>query len=156
VTRVSVNALITIANSDPTSLSAQAQLTYNCTCANGTTPNVGIYSESLPAKICTEWVAQCVNSHPNDLDAITKCHATKCGDQNSSALAVDNSASSSSSAAPSSTPAPSQSASGSASAAATSASSTGAAAAATALAMAKTYGTGIMAAGMFAVFGLAL
>ncbi|KAI7235893.1 hypothetical protein KC330_g4024 [Hortaea werneckii] len=39
---------------DPTSL------TYACICANGQSPNISEYSQTLPYYICQEWTNQCV------------------------------------------------------------------------------------------------
>ncbi|KAF2099160.1 hypothetical protein NA57DRAFT_76392 [Rhizodiscina lignyota] len=129
------------------------QLTYNCTCFGQTTPNISDYGQTLPSLQCQQWIIQCVNNHPNDLDGQTLCHSISCGSKNATAV-EQQSSSSSSSAASSSTSAPSSSASGSASAATSAApSSTGAA---MAMHVGKEYGTGMVGAVLFALFGLAL
>lgn len=36
------------------------QLTYNCVCDNGVSPNITMYSQTLPFYICQAWGTQCV------------------------------------------------------------------------------------------------
>ncbi|KAF2499839.1 hypothetical protein BU16DRAFT_524281 [Lophium mytilinum] len=130
-------------------------LTYTCECKDGTKPNVTNYQQSLPAQMCLTWVEQCVNANPNDLIGITACRAITCGNKTLDSAASSSSAAASSTAAPSSTGKASGSASVTA-ASATSTTSKGAAAAATAMGLVKDFGTPVLAAGMMAVFGLAL
>ena len=39
-----------------------SQLTYACICANGLSPNVSEYSQTIPYYICQEWGNQCVSN----------------------------------------------------------------------------------------------
>jgi len=129
-------------------------LTYSCTCQTGNTPNISSYMQTLPSLECDEWKTQCTAAHPNDLAGQTFCQSFTCGMKNGSALAA--AASSAASASSGSGAASTGSAtSGGASSTSSSAATTSSAAAA-ALRVAKTYGTGAVAAGLFALFGLAL
>ncbi|KAL1304872.1 hypothetical protein AAFC00_003795 [Neodothiora populina] len=144
-------------------------LTYNCTCATGSTPNITDFQQTLPFFICQQWITDCVAGHPNDLDGITACHSVTCGDRNASSASSSSSssssasstssaaASSSSGAAASATSAAASATSGAASAASSAAAATSSSAASSAaIGVAMNYGTGVLAAGMLAVFGLAL
>ncbi|KAI9714306.1 MAG: hypothetical protein M1820_000267 [Bogoriella megaspora] len=134
-------------------------LTYQCVCTDGSHPNISDYASTLDSFICQQNVADCVNAHPNDLTGITKCRNTVCGTRN--ATTNEASSTSSSSSEPTSTGSDSSSGSGS-SPTEPAASSTGAGAAQTsspavaALNIAKNYGTGALAVGLFAIFGIAL
>ncbi|KAI9668295.1 MAG: hypothetical protein M1821_001115 [Bathelium mastoideum] len=129
-------------------------LTYLCTCTDGSKPNISDYASTLPSFICQQNVADCVDSHPNDLEGITICRETVCGSRNASA-ALSTSSSSSASSTPTSTGSSGGSTASSSSSSSPSAASSSSAAEA-ALKMGKTYGTGALAAGFLAVFGLAL
>lgn len=80
----------------------QTTLTYDCVCANGQSPNVTEYSQTLPFYICQEWGTQCVANcgqdntcsndcryvdsrpfpHPAQLELILSCRANHpCGAQ---------------------------------------------------------------------------
>ncbi|KAF2237669.1 hypothetical protein EV356DRAFT_510654 [Viridothelium virens] len=126
-------------------------LTYQCVCTDGSHPNVSDYASTLPSFICAQNVADCVNSHPNDLQGITNCRNTVCGTKNASAAL---STSSSASSTPTATGSGGSSGTSPTSSGSTSAAATSSAAMA-ALNLGKTYGTGALAAGLFAVFGLA-
>ncbi|KAF3001299.1 hypothetical protein E8E13_004926 [Curvularia kusanoi] len=57
-------------------------LTYNCVCDNGISPNITQYSQTLPYFICTEWGNQCVNNCNGDSTCGSKCRADHpCGAQ---------------------------------------------------------------------------
>lgn len=129
-------------------------------------PNVSDYQQTLPAFACEEYVKQCVAAHPDDLDGQTTCHATVCGNKT-----IDDTTSTSSSESSSATSSSTRSASGSdasetasstsggdaaSQTASESASSTADSSAASALNIASNYGTGILAVGILAAFGLAL
>ncbi|OQO07662.1 hypothetical protein B0A48_07359 [Cryoendolithus antarcticus] len=172
----SVDSVVPSPNTcDPTTLQ------YSCTCTNGNMPNISNYDQTVPSFICTEYIKECVASHPNDLQGITNCRSIVCGKANVSALALggDGSSSSSgssgmasmtsmasgsaSSAAASATSGASSAASSASSAASSvagSASSAAASATSSASAalmnVAADYGTGVLAAAFLAVFGLAL
>ncbi|KXT11951.1 hypothetical protein AC579_1000 [Pseudocercospora musae] len=131
------------------------QLTYTCTCSNGNTPNISDYQSTLPFYVCEQWKANCVDSNPNDLDAITGCQSVTCGNKTVAAATASSSSASASSTATASS-------SGASHTATATHSSTGAAASATessaavAMHIAQSYGTGIFVTGLLAVFGLAL
>jgi len=127
-------------------------LTYSCTCLSGTTPNISSYGQTLPSLQCESWIGQCTAAHPNDLSGQTFCQSFQCGMKNASAVGAAASSASSSAGTASSTA--SGSSTGTASGA--SASSTTSKAAAAAFTAARDYGTGAVAMGLFAAFGLAL
>lgn len=149
-------------------------MTYNCVCSSGNQPNISDYDQTLPSLVCGQWVADCVNAHPNDLDGQTACLSVVCGSRNassgistsSSSMMTSASATASSSggsggAGGAQQTASSSSGSGSGSGSSTASGSSGAASAtsssaAYALNLASNYGTGILAAGILGAFGLAL
>lgn len=133
-------------------------------------PNTSSYEQTLPAYVCRTYKDQCVARNPNDLDAQKTCLAVECGTKS-----LDEASTSSSSSASSSSETASATSSGSSSDASETASSTSggdsasstgtdaqasstaaADSAAAALSLAGNYGTGILAAGILAAFGLAL
>ncbi|TKX25344.1 hypothetical protein C1H76_2577 [Elsinoe australis] len=132
------------------------QLTYNCVCTSGASPNVSDYQQTLPFFVCQTSIAQCITAN-TDAAAQSQCRAVTCGSRNASAATTTTS----SSAAPSSTAASSTSAassggsspSGSASSSASPAASSGAA---MALTVARDFGTPALLAGMLAIFGFAM
>ena len=120
-------------------------------------PNVSSYEQTLPAYECREYINQCVNNHPNDADGIKVCRATECGTK----LIGDPDDSTSSSSSASSSATASSTRSGSSSDASETsggaeASASGDSSAATALTLGGNYGTGLLAVGILAAFGLAL
>ncbi|KAF1984544.1 hypothetical protein K402DRAFT_413778 [Aulographum hederae CBS 113979] len=128
-------------------------LDFECVCMNGNTPNISSFDQTLPSLECLEWKRQCISSHPNDLPGQNYCLSFQCGDRNATALASASSSASSggssSTASPTSSPTGEASPTDSPAPAETSN-------AAVALSMAQQYGTGMIAAGFFALFGLAL
>jgi hypothetical protein len=105
------------------------------------------YQQSLPAQQCLVWYSQCIEAHPDDRFGQEQCKSVQCGNKTTEGLV-------SSSAAPSATPSATGSQAerpASATSAAASQSPTGAA-----VALAREYGTGVLAAGILAAFGLAL
>jgi hypothetical protein len=42
--------------------SVQSDLSYSCICDNGLSPNLTMYSQTIPYYICTEWGQQCVKN----------------------------------------------------------------------------------------------
>ncbi|PGH00546.1 hypothetical protein GX51_05761 [Blastomyces parvus] len=52
-----------------------SDLTYTCTCGDGTTPDLTKYKSTIPYFICTESYAQCIQSHPDDLTGQRACKA---------------------------------------------------------------------------------
>jgi hypothetical protein len=100
-----------------------------------------------------------VAAHPNDLTGITNCRNVVCGQKNASSNVESSSSSSSSPTASSTDSGSSSSETGSGSS--SSSGGSGAPAetsspAVAALNLGKNYGTGALAAGLFAIFGLAL
>jgi len=64
-------------NCDPTAL------TYDCVCSNGISPNVSMYSQTLPFYICQEWGNQCVSNCGSDSSCASTCRSDHpCGAQN--------------------------------------------------------------------------
>lgn len=64
--------------------SAQA-LTWSCVCQNGVTPNVTMYSLTLPYFICQEWGTQCVAACGSDSTCASNCRQNHpCGAQDTS------------------------------------------------------------------------
>jgi cobalamin biosynthesis Mg chelatase CobN len=139
-----------------------------CVCASDNqSPDVADYEQTLPGLMCREYKDQCVAAAPNNLDLQTACLATNCGNKT-----VDDATSSiSSSASASATSSSSRTASGSetsetasstsggdsaSSTASQSASATAGSSAASGLNIASSYGTGLLAVGILAAFGLAL
>ncbi|KAL2046329.1 hypothetical protein N7G274_001776 [Stereocaulon virgatum] len=58
-----------------------ADLTYNCTCTNGTGPsNIDQYSDTLPNSICNQVFANCVKANPNSSNQCVKCGTLKASD----------------------------------------------------------------------------
>ncbi|KAK4615483.1 hypothetical protein CLAFUW4_10167 [Fulvia fulva] len=135
----------------------QETLEYVCTCTDGSTPNITNYDQTIPSFICAQWKANCVANHPMDLPGQTGCLSVTCGSEN--ATSGDSTATTSSASetmtATSTSSASEETGSESASASEPAASATESSAA-IALNMAQQYGTGIMGAGLLAVFGLAL
>ncbi|KAF2764809.1 hypothetical protein EJ03DRAFT_331521 [Teratosphaeria nubilosa] len=134
-------------------------LNYTCVCTTGNTPNISAYMGTLPYFICEQWIADCVQAHPNDLDGITGCRSVTCGTLNASSESTTTSSAASSASSTGSAASTASSSMASSTGTATSSSTSSSAtssSAAIALGVAKTYGTGILAAAMFAVFGLAL
>jgi len=131
---------------DPSTLNS------TCTCANGTAPGLQYYTGSLDTFICEQIYANCISAGENDAAAQKVC--TTARDKNCGTLDPDNFT-----AAVTST---SSSASATATAASTTGSSTGsststsAAAAATLMALGREYGSGVVAVGVAAAFGLIL
>lgn len=153
--------------------SLQNTLTYGCICSSGNTPNISDFEQTLPGFVCRQARIDCIAAAPNDLDAQRACDDVVCGSKN-----IEDASSSTSSSAASSSTTGSSTSSGSDSEATeagssssdsddsasttaeSGASETSAAAdsdsAASALTLASTYGTGLLAVGIFAAFGLAL
>ncbi|KAF4632464.1 hypothetical protein G7Y89_g5675 [Cudoniella acicularis] len=133
---------------DPTTLN------YTCTCSNGSAPGLQYYTTTMPTFICEQIYQNCIVTGQNDAAAQKLCttaEANNCGHLDPSKYVAPASSSSSSAA----TTATSASAAGQASGTATS-TSVSKAAAATMAVMAREYGTGLLAAGAAAAFGLML
>jgi len=122
-------------------------LQFSCLCESGQTPNVSDYGQTLPSLECEEWVSQCVTAHPNDLPGLTFCRSFMCGSQNASSAGAGATTTSSVASTAAST--------NSASSSVASASHTGAATKML-VNVGKEAGTGAIAVGLMALFGLAL
>ncbi|EED21714.1 conserved hypothetical protein [Talaromyces stipitatus ATCC 10500] len=132
-------------------------LNFDCTCSNGTTPDLNPYENTIPFYVCQENYKQCIQNNPNDLDAQKQCKANAtCG-----TIILD--AASSTSAAPSTTSAVSTAAATTIATTTSAASATkasGTAASATtshgvaSLQISADHATGFFAAAMLAVFGM--
>ncbi|KAL5121845.1 hypothetical protein ACEQ8H_000060 [Pleosporales sp. CAS-2024a] len=129
-------------------------LQFTCQCSNGTNAATAIaaYEQSVPAQMCEYWYGACVNATDQRLAQQYECEKAKnatCGTRKTSG---SSSGSSSSSASPSATRTGGSSSSNtSPSGAASSAPASKGAAASIAQ-----YGTSLVAAGLLALFGLAL
>ncbi|KAF2166564.1 hypothetical protein M409DRAFT_23199 [Zasmidium cellare ATCC 36951] len=132
-------------------------LTYQCVCTDGSSPNISDYDQTIPSFVCQTWVGNCVDAHPNDLDGQTGCRSVTCGSRNASSnlAATTSSAATTSATASSSSSAESTSASGTPTGSSASTTAT-TSSAAMALHVAEQYGTGIIAGGLLALFGLVL
>ncbi|KAA6407855.1 MAG: hypothetical protein FRX48_08206 [Lasallia pustulata] len=123
-----------------------SSLNYQCTCNNGSSPDLAAYEDTLPSYICTQNKINCVLAHPNDANGQSACNTTyQCG-----TLAATNApAGTSSSAMPSSTSASATVTSSSTATASTTAKSM-------ALSFGQNYGAGIVAAGLMAALSVLL
>lgn len=130
--------------------SPQNDLTYVCTCTDGSHPNISSYQQTLPFFVCTQWKANCIENNEMDLTAQQACLSVTCGSKNASAVPGASGGSGSSTSAGTTTP--TASATGGSQSSSTS-SSKGLAAATN---FASSYGTQLLAGGMLAAFGLAL
>ncbi|OJD14052.1 hypothetical protein AJ78_05558 [Emergomyces pasteurianus Ep9510] len=65
-------AAVNICNAD--------DMTYTCTCGDGSIPDLTKYKNTMPFFICTETYAQCIDNHPDDLTGQRLCkeNQTKC------------------------------------------------------------------------------
>ncbi|KAM0721761.1 hypothetical protein Q7P37_002686 [Cladosporium fusiforme] len=147
-------------------------LTYSCICSDGNSPNISDFEQTLPGQVCRKSVEQCVINHPDDAEGIAECRSVVCGERTD----YDEASSSSSSSATASETASSTSSGGSSDATETGSSTSGSDddsasqtsdsssasetadsdSAASALMLGSSYGTGLLAVGIFAAFGLAL
>ena len=125
----------------------QNALNFTCICADNSQPNMSDYQQSLPGLECRAWFGQCINGSGTDLLAQEQCKSFSCGNKTTASATASPSSSGSASSTGGST--------GSATASAASSSSSSGAAA-TAFAVARDYSTPALAAGMAALFGLAL
>ncbi|OJD22597.1 hypothetical protein ACJ73_06051 [Blastomyces percursus] len=57
-----------------------SDLTYTCTCGDGSTPDLTKFKNTIPFFVCTETYAQCIENHPDDLSGQRACkeEQTKC------------------------------------------------------------------------------
>ena len=54
-------------------------LSYTCNCTYGITPLIYQYDQTIPAFICHDWKANCVNQTQNNLSALMSCNDYQCG-----------------------------------------------------------------------------
>jgi cell division septation protein DedD len=66
------------------------ELTYSCSCPNGTTPDSTAFINTLPYFICQTTYTQCISDNPNDASAQTSCQGNLalCGTRNATAEAI--------------------------------------------------------------------
>lgn len=125
------------------------------------TPNISSFTNMIPSLECGVWVMQCLDAAGDDINKVTACRSVQCGNRDPGAVKQSSGGSGSrpqsSSAASSSSAAPSTTSGGSASQTSSgSGSSKTSGGAAVALGVGSSYGSGILAGGMLALFGLAL
>jgi hypothetical protein len=147
-------------------------LTYKCLCEDGSTPALAKYKNTLPDFVCQANYAGCIKAHPNDAVGQGKCKSDiqdTCGTLNitdykkgsgSGSSSGSSSGSASETSSPSSTGASSGGASKTTGGSTTSSTSGAGAAASTSKAAAVVngmdIGAGVLAAGLFGVFGYIL
>ncbi|PSS20078.1 hypothetical protein M430DRAFT_18260 [Amorphotheca resinae ATCC 22711] len=133
-------------------------LNYTCTCAsNQSTPGLQYYTGTMPTFICEQVFQDCIASTVGVAAAQAKCNSDEknnCGHLDPNNFTAPASSSSSSSAPTSTAASTSAPASSSVAAAVTTSSSK--AAAATMMAIGREYGSGVVAAGVAAAFGMML
>lgn len=55
-------------------------MSFDCTCVNGTVPEVEGYTNTIPFFVCQANYEQCIQNNPNDLDGQKQCKENaKCG-----------------------------------------------------------------------------
>lgn len=126
-------------------------LIYKCTCNNGTAPGLMYYQQTLPTFICEQVYQNCIAAGANNAQAQKLCDSNKaanCGTLDPSKYTAPASTSSSATQSPTST--------GAGAASATVASTSSSKAAAATMAAVAQYGSGVLAAGAAAAFGLLL
>ncbi|PGH27825.1 hypothetical protein AJ80_00375 [Polytolypa hystricis UAMH7299] len=130
-------------------------LTWECTCSNGTVPDVASYKNTLPFFICEAAYGQCIEAHPNDAAGQKECkdEQKKCG-----SLEAESVEEPTTTASTTSEPTETKAAQTSGTEAATTTTEAAAATSnpAVALRVAEDYSTGIMAAAFLAAFRLLL
>ncbi|TID16518.1 hypothetical protein E2P81_ATG11943 [Venturia nashicola] len=132
-------------------------LTYSCTCVGGITPNASEYSQTIPYFICTQVNENCVKACAGNNACSSDCRQDNpCGAQNP-VVANSSSATSTTSGSSSSATAATTTGFGSFGDATTTASTSSTKSAAiAALNLGNTYGVAVVAAGIFAGFGMML
>jgi hypothetical protein len=148
----------TLCSSDaPTNDCNPTTLTYSCLCANGSTPDLALYKNTLPDYICQANFAACIKAHPDDAVGQGKCKTdiqANCGTLDVANF-TSTPASTSSSAAVAATTSASPTANVKAASTSAAASATSSAAG-VALTAGKQAGAGVLAAGLLAAFGYML
>ncbi|OBT83644.1 hypothetical protein VE02_08033 [Pseudogymnoascus sp. 03VT05] len=152
----------------PTNNCDAQKLTYKCLCVDGSTPDLAKYKNTLPDFVCQANFAGCIKAHPNDAVGQGKCKSEiqdTCGTLNitdykkgsgSGSSSGSSTSSASETSSPSSTGGASETTGGS-----TPSSTSGSGAAAStskgaAVANGIDIGAGVLAAGLFGVFGYIL
>ncbi|KAK6507737.1 hypothetical protein TWF481_006159 [Arthrobotrys musiformis] len=64
------------------------ELTYECTCNGGTSPDLSQYALTLPYFICLELRSQCIANNANNLSGQAECNQGSCAATNPSAAAA--------------------------------------------------------------------
>lgn len=132
-------------------------MTWDCQCYQANTPNISDFGQTVPSLMCDEWKAQCTASRPDDLDGQEFCQSFQCGERNASAYGSSSSASTTTASETSSeTGSSSSSTSGGGESAPSTSETSEPTGAAAALGVGKQYGTGVVGALLFGLFGLAL
>lgn len=75
----------------------QETLQFDCTCINGTVPDVSPYQNTIPFFVCQENFVQCIENHPDDADGQKQCKEEKeknCGTIKLSPTSADEAATS--------------------------------------------------------------
>ncbi|EMC94975.1 hypothetical protein BAUCODRAFT_34973 [Baudoinia panamericana UAMH 10762] len=76
--QTSANSAATLANTCD-----WMSLTYACVCANGLSPNVSEYTQTMPYFVCTEWGNQCSSNCGSNNQCASDCRSQHpCGAQN--------------------------------------------------------------------------
>nr|POE63562.1 hypothetical protein CFP56_04465 [Quercus suber] len=146
-------------------------LDYQCVCTSGISPNISDYDQTIPSFVCMQWIADCTLANVGNQNGQAGCQSLVCGQLNASSgepklgatgnpqpastVVQTTAAPSSTGSADSTMTTTTSTTSGSASAVTNSASATPSSGA-TVVYVAKQYGTGILATGLLALFGLAL
>jgi hypothetical protein len=118
-------------------------LTYNCTCADGTVPNLLLYANTLPTYLCQQELADCIVAYEGSQSGQAGCRTTyKCSNTTAPTAGAVTTTASSTGAGSTAT----GSATTTASASATSATK------GAAIMLGAQYGTGIVAAGIALAF----
>ncbi|KAE9987100.1 hypothetical protein EG328_003882 [Venturia inaequalis] len=134
-------------------------LTYSCTCSGGITPNASEYSQTIPYFICTQVNENCVKACGTGNNACSSAcrQDNPCGAQNPTVANTSSSTATSTSGASGSATAATTTGFGSfGDATATASTSSTKSAAIAALNLGNTYGVAVIAAGIFAGFGMML
>ncbi|KAF2456677.1 hypothetical protein BDY21DRAFT_345779 [Lineolata rhizophorae] len=130
------------------------QLTFVCECADGSNPNITDFAQTLPSLICDEWFEQCIDQNTGNAQGQEVCMSVVCGQRDPADVDEgESSATASGAATATATASASSSATDEAASTTEAAASATSSDAAVALHIAQNYGSGVLAAGLFALFG---
>ncbi|KAB5580860.1 hypothetical protein GE09DRAFT_454837 [Coniochaeta sp. 2T2.1] len=153
--KAELNTCNTLCSNSPTDNKCSViDLTYNCTCANNSSPGLQYYTQTIDSFVCQRAYEDCIAAHPGDAKGQGACKTDiqdNCGTLDPTKFVPgsdDTSSSSSSSSTPTGTPTPSSSPSPSASGDAVTTSSSQAGAPTAVAYIAN--GAAVVAAGLFA------